>query len=132
MKLSFSEFGRLAPIAKRRIGEKLVRLIHKLFNSERVVKDIFGTEREHKALICYLPEAFKGKELPKHHSNFTECHTAAEALHRLGYSVNCGCSRAKSMAMSSPLCIIPELPNHSMLLRHSEKSFFSSGVQTLK
>lgn len=89
MKLSFSEFGRLAPIAKRRIGEKLVRLIHKLFNSERVVKDIFGTEREHKALICYLPEAFKGKELPKHHSNFTECHTAAEALHRLGYSVDC-------------------------------------------
>lgn len=95
MKLSFSELGRLLPIAKRRAGEKLVRMIQKLFNSERLVKDVFGTGRSERALVCYLPEAFNGKELPKHHSNFTECYTAAEALHRLGYSVDCA-SRGKT------------------------------------
>lgn len=94
MKLSFQEISRLLPIAKRRTGEKLTRWIQRLFNSERLSKDVFGTNHEHKALLCYLPEAFKGK-LPKHHSNFTECHTAAEALHRLGYSVDCA-SRGKT------------------------------------
>ncbi|MBQ5888917.1 MAG: glycosyltransferase [Bacteroidaceae bacterium] len=95
MKLSISEISRLLPIARRRIGEKLTRWVQKMFSNEKLKKDIFKTGREQKALLCYLPEAFNGKELPKYHSNFTECHTAAEALHRLGYSVDCA-SRGKS------------------------------------
>ena len=95
MKLSFSELGRLLPIAKRRAGEKLIHLVQKLFNSERLVKDVFGTGHSERALVCYLPEAFNSGELPMHHSNFTECYTAAETLHRLGYSVDCA-SRGKS------------------------------------
>lgn len=94
MKLSFPEISRLLPIARRRIGEKAMRMVQRLFSNEKLVKDIFGTKRERKALLCYLPEAFKGK-LPKHHSNFTECHTVAEAFHRLGYSVDCA-SRNKT------------------------------------
>ena len=94
MKFSFSEISRLLPIARRRIGERIVHTVQKLSNNEKLVKDVFGTGHEHKVLLCYLPEAFKGK-LPKHHSNFTECYTAAEALHRLGYSVDCA-SRGKT------------------------------------
>jgi hypothetical protein len=89
MKMSFSEISRLLPIAKRRTGERLTRWIHKLFNNEKLVKDIFGTKHKRKALLCYLPEAFKSKELPKHHSNYTECYTIAQALDRLGYSIDC-------------------------------------------
>ena len=89
MRLSFSEISRLLPIAKRRTGERVTRWIQKLFNNEKLVKDVFSTGHKRKALLCYLPEAFKGKELPKHHSNFTECHTIAQALDRLGYSVDC-------------------------------------------
>ncbi len=89
MKLTLSEFKRLLPIAKRRTGEKLIRLIQKMFGSEKLVKDIFKTKRERKVLLCYLPEAFKNKKQPKYHSNFTECYTAAEAFDRLGYSVDC-------------------------------------------
>ena len=55
MKLSFQEISRLLPIAKRRTGEKLTRWIQRLFNSERLAKDVFGTNHEHKALLCYLP-----------------------------------------------------------------------------
>ena len=94
MKFSFSEISRLLPIARRRIGERIVHTVQKLSNNEKLVKDVFGTGHEHKVLLCYLPEAFKGK-LPKHHSNFTECYTAAEAFHRLGYSVDCA-SRGKT------------------------------------
>ena len=89
MKSSISEISRLLPIVRRRTGETLVRWVQKLFNNEKIVKDIFGTRRERKVLICYLPDAFKGGALPKHHSNFTECYTAAEAFDRLGYSVDC-------------------------------------------
>ena len=89
MKLTLSEIKRLLPIAKRRTGEKLIRLIQKLFSSEKLVKDVFSTKREQKVLLCYLPEAFKSKKLPKYHSNFTECYVAAEAFDKLGYSVDC-------------------------------------------
>ncbi|MBQ5644090.1 MAG: glycosyltransferase [Bacteroidaceae bacterium] len=95
MKLSIFEISRLLPIARRRIGDKLTRLVQKMFSKEKLKKDIFKTGRQSKALLCYLPEAFNGKALPKYHSNFTECHTAAEALHRLGYSVDCA-SRGKT------------------------------------
>lgn len=95
MKISLSEFTRLLPIAKRRFGERLIRYVQKIFNSDKLVKDVFGTKRGQKALLCYLPEAFKGNTLPKYHSNFTECHTAAEALDKLGYSVDCA-SRNKA------------------------------------
>ena len=89
MKLSFSEISRILPIAKRRTGERLTRWIQRLFNSEKLVKNVFGTKHERRALLCYLPEAFKGKELPRHHSNLTECHTIAEAFDKLGYNVDC-------------------------------------------
>ena len=46
------------------------------------------------AALAYW-EAFKSKELPKHHSNLTECHTIAEAFDRLGYNVDCA-SRGKT------------------------------------
>ena len=89
MKLSLSEISRLWPIARRKTGEKLVGWIQKLFNDEKLVKDVFSSKRERKALICYLPEAFKDNSRPKYHSNFTECYTVAEAFDRLGYSVDC-------------------------------------------
>ena len=95
MKLSISKIKRLLPIAKRRAGERLTHLVQKLFGSEKLVKDIFNTKRNRRALLCYLPEAFKGTTPPKHHSNFTECRAAAEALDRLGYSVDCA-SRNKT------------------------------------
>lgn len=95
MKLSFSEIYRILPIARRRTGEKLTRWIQRLFNSEKLVKNVFDAKYERRALLCYLPEAFKSKELPKHHSNLTECHTIAEAFDRLGYNVDCA-SRGKT------------------------------------
>ena len=94
MKLNCSKISRLWPIARRRAGEWLVRVVQRLFVPERLVKDVFGTRRERRALLCYLPEAFKGGSLPKHHSNLTECCSAAKALDRLGYSVDCA-SRGK-------------------------------------
>ena len=105
MKLTFSEITRLLPIAKRRLGERLSRLVQKAFGNEKLVKDVFGTGREKRALLCYLPEAFCSKSLPKYHSNFTECHAAAEALDRLGYSVDCA-SRNKTGIDYSPYDIV--------------------------
>lgn len=89
MKFSLSEISRLWPIARRKAGEALVRWVQRMSGNEKLVKDVFRTKRERKALLCYLPEAFKGSSLPKHHSNFTECHAAAEAFNRLGFSVDC-------------------------------------------
>ena len=95
MKLSFSEISRILPIAKRRTGAILTRWIQRVFNSEKLVKNVFDAKHERRALLCYLPEAFNGKELPRHHSNLTECHTIAEAFDRLGYNVDCA-SRGKA------------------------------------
>lgn len=105
MKLTLSEITRLLPIAKRRLGERVLRLVQKAFGNEKLVKDVFGTRREKRALLCYLPEAFSCKSLPKYHSNFTECHAAAEALDRLGYSVDCA-SRNKTGIDYSPYDIV--------------------------
>lgn len=95
MKLSFSEISRLCPILRRKVGEWFVECAKKLAVPEKLVKDVFGKKRERKVLICYLPEAFGGDELPKHHSNLTECRSVANAFDRLGYSVDCA-SRGKS------------------------------------
>ena len=94
MKLSFSEISRLCPILRRKVGEWFVGCAKKLAVPEKLVKDVFGKKRERKVLICYLPEAFGGDELPKHHSNLTECRSVANAFDRLGYSVDCA-SRGK-------------------------------------
>ena len=88
MKFTRSEFRRIVPIARRRIGNAIVAWVQRLFANRRLSRDVFGSGSERKALICYLPEAFDGP-LPKSHSNFTECYAAAKAFHRLGYSVDC-------------------------------------------
>ena len=100
MKISLSELTRILPIAKRRAGEKLVQIVNRLFNNEKLLKDVFGTKRSQKALLCYLPEAFSRKRLPKYHSNFTECYTIAEVLDRLGYSVDCASRNKKGIDYS--------------------------------
>lgn len=105
MKLTLSEITRLLPIAKRRLGEKLSRMVQKVFSNEKLVKDVFGTKREKRALLCYLPESFDGKTFPKYHSNFTECYTVAETLDRLGYSIDCA-SRNKTGIDYSPYDIV--------------------------
>lgn len=88
MKFTRSEFRRILPIARRRIGNSIVAWVQRLFADRTLKRNIFGSEHKRRALICYLPEAFEGK-LPLSHSNFTECYTAAKALHSLGFSVDC-------------------------------------------
>ncbi|MBR5891124.1 MAG: glycosyltransferase [Bacteroidaceae bacterium] len=88
MKFTRSEIKRILPIARRRIGNAIVSWVQRLFANRRLAKDVFGCGYQQRALICYLPEAFDGA-LPKSHSNFTECHTAAMVFHRLGYRVDC-------------------------------------------
>lgn len=95
MIFSLSEIRRIFPIAKRRIGATIVSWIQHIFSSEKLVKDVFGTNSDKRVLLCHLPEAFAGGALPKHHSNLTECYTVAKCFARLGYSVDCT-SRAKS------------------------------------
>ena len=94
MKFTISEIKRLLPIVKRVTGAKIIRLVERLFSSEKIKRDVFGTKRERRVLLCYLPEAFKRGKLPVYHSNFTECRVIAEAFDRLGYSVDCA-SRGK-------------------------------------
>lgn len=94
MKFKISELARLWPIARRRIGNSLVEWVQKLFSNEKLIRDVFGTRRKRRVLLCHLPEAFKFGKLPKYHSNFTECHVIARCFDRLGYSVDCS-SRAK-------------------------------------
>lgn len=94
MKLNRSEIARLWPIAKRRTAEKLVSWIQRLFSNEKLKKNLFRTRHSKHVLLCHLPEAFAAKELPKHHSNLTECLVIARCFNRLGYNVDCS-SRAK-------------------------------------
>lgn len=89
MKLSFSEISRLYPIAKRRIANTLISWLQKLLLTEKYKRNVFGSKHTKSVLICHLPEAFDKKELPKYHSNFTECHTIAKCFDKLGYSVDC-------------------------------------------
>ena len=105
MKPSFSEISRIWPIAKRRIGERIISWVQRLFSSDRLVRDVFGRERGKRVLMCHLPEAFTGKELPKHHSNLTECHVVARCFDRLGYSVDCS-SRTKRGIDYSPYEVV--------------------------
>ena len=84
MKLTRSEFRRILPIARRRIGNKIVAWVQRLFADRTLKRNVFGSKHERRALICYLPEAFNGK-LPLSHSNFTECYTAAKVFHELGF-----------------------------------------------
>lgn len=105
MKPSFSEISRIWPIAKRRIGERIISWVQRLFSSDRLVKDVFGRGRGKRVLMCHLPEAFTGKELPKHHSNLTECHVVARCFDRLGYSVDCS-SRTKTDIDYSPYEVV--------------------------
>lgn len=95
MKTSLSEIKRILPIAKRRTAMAITSFVQKILAGETLVKNLFDdTDGRRKALVCYLPEAFKYKIPPKHHSNMTECRIAAEALHRLGFQVDCA-SRGK-------------------------------------
>ena len=94
MKISLSEISRLLPIVKRRMAAKIIAFVEKIFSSDKLHRDVFGRNRERKVLLCGIPEAFDGKELPKYHSNFTETYSAAMAFDRLGYSVDCS-SRTK-------------------------------------
>lgn len=105
MKPSFSEISRIWPIAKRRMGERIIYWVQRLFSSDRLVKDVFGRGRGKRVLMCHLPEAFTGKELPKHHSNLTECHVVARCFDRLGYSVDCS-SRTKTGIDYSPYEVV--------------------------
>ena len=105
MKPSFSEISRIWPIAKRRAGEKIISWVRRLFSSDRLVKDVFGRGRGRRVLMCHLPEAFTGKELPKHHSNLTECHVVARCFDRLGYRVDCS-SRTKTGIDYSPYEVV--------------------------
>ena len=95
MKICLSEISRLWPIVKRRVANTLIMWLQKLLLSEQYKKDVFKKKRTKKVLMCHLPEAFTGKELPKYHSNFTECYTIAKCFDRLGYSVDC-VSRTKT------------------------------------
>ena len=88
MKFTRSEFSRVFPILRRRIGDAVVKWVQKLFANRRLLENIFARNGSRRVLICYLPEAFDGK-LPKYHSNFTECYTAAKVFDRLGFSVDC-------------------------------------------
>lgn len=105
MKLNRSEIARIWPIAKRRIGEKIVSWVQRIFSSDRLVKDVFRKRSSKRVLMCHLPEAFTGKTRPKHHSNLTECLVVAKCFDRLGYSVDCA-SRTKTGIDYTPYDIV--------------------------
>ena len=105
MKLSLDEIKRVLPIAKRRLATKLVCWVQRILSDEKLIKNVFKSEHKRRVLLCHLPEAFATKELPKHHSNLTECRTAAECFHKLGYRVDCT-SRANTGIDYSPYDIV--------------------------
>lgn len=104
MKFTRSEIKRILPIARRRIGNAIVGWVQKLFIPGRLKRNIFGNGHKHRALICYLPEAFDAP-LPKSHSNFTECYMAAKAFDSLGYNVDCA-SRNNTEIDYSPYDVV--------------------------
>lgn len=135
MKISRSEIKRILPIAKRRIATKLIGLVERLFLSEKMVKDVFGTKREKRVLLCHLPEAFTGKQLYKHHSNLTECSIIARCFHRLGYSVDCT-SRANTNINYAPYDVVFGISGNAFLgsFTHDAQTkplriFYSVGAQ---
>lgn len=105
MKLSLTEIKRVLPIAKRRLATKLTYWVQRILSDEKLIKNVFNSTYKKRVLLCHLPEAFESKEIPKHHSNLTECHVAAECFHKLGYRVDCT-SRANTGIDYSPYDII--------------------------
>ena len=95
MRFGLSEISRLLPIVKRRMANSVISWLQKLLLTEHYKKDVFGKTYAKRVLMCHIPEAFLGKELPKYHSNFTECYTIAKCFDKLGYSVDC-VSRTKT------------------------------------
>ena len=136
MKLKISEISRLWPIAKRRMGEKIVSWVQRLFSNDRLVKDVFGKRSNKRVLMCHLPEAFDSKQPPKHHSNLTEGLVIARCFDRLGYSVDCA-SRTKRGIDYSPYDIVFGINGNAFMESFSAKSgfeplriFYSVGAET--
>ena len=136
MKLNRSEISRLWPIAKRRAGETLTRWIQRLFSNDKLVKDVFRTGHAKRVLMCHLPEAFAGKQQPKHHSNLTECMVVARCFDRMGYRVDCA-SRAKTGIDYSPYDIVFGINGNAFMGSFSSdphikplRIFYSVGAET--
>ena len=133
MKLTRSEFRRILPIARRRIGNKIVAWVQRLFADRTLKRNVFGSKHERRALICYLPEAFNGK-LPLSHSNFTECYTAAKVFHELGFNVDCA-SRDNDKIDYSPYEVVYGITSTAYARSFSTTSeplriFYSVGAHT--
>ncbi len=134
MKFTRSEFRRIIPIARRRIGSAIVAWMQRLFANRRLSQDVFKSGYSRRVLICYLPEAFDGT-LPKSHSNFTECYAAAKAFHRLGYRVDCA-SRENDRVDYTPYEVVYGITSLSYARSFSTKGkeplriFYSVGAHT--
>lgn len=136
MKLSPSEISRLWPIAKRRMGERIVSWVQRIFSGDRLVKDVFRKHSSKRVLMCHLPEAFTGKAQPKHHSNLTECLVVAKCFDRLGYSVDCS-SRTKTGIDYAPYDIVFGINGNAFMGSFSADAgikplriFYSVGAET--
>lgn len=137
MRISLSEISRLLPIAKRRVANTMIAWLQKLLLSEQYKKDVFKKGYTRRVLMCHLPEAFSGKELPKYHSNFTECYTIAKCFDKLGYSVDC-VSRTKTGIDYSQYDIVFGINGNAFMGAFSAnvkvkplKIFYSVGAETL-
>ena len=136
MRIGFSEISRLLPIAKRRMANTLISWLQKLLLTEHYKKDVFKKGYSKRVLMCHIPEAFIGKELPKYHSNFTECHTIARCFDKLGYSVDC-VSRTKTGLDYSQYDIVFGINGNAFMDAFSTdekikpiKIFYSVGAET--
>ncbi|MBR4066441.1 MAG: glycosyltransferase [Bacteroidaceae bacterium] len=136
MKLNRSEISRIWPIAKRRMGARIVSWIQRLFSTDRLVKNVFHEKHDKRVLLCHLPEAFGGKELPKHHSNLTECLVIAKCFSRLGYNVDCA-SRAKTGIDYTPYDVVFGINGNAFMGSFSpsagvspQRIFYSVGAET--
>lgn len=136
MKLNRSEISRIWPIAKRRMGARIVSWIQRLFSTDRLVKNVFHEKHDKRVLLCHLPEAFSGKELPKHHSNLTECLVIAKCFSRLGYNVDCA-SRAKTGIDYTPYDVVFGINGNAFMGSFSpcagvspQRIFYSVGAET--
>ena len=136
MRIRLTEISRLLPIAKRRVANTIIAWVQKLLLSEQYKKDVFKKGYTKRVLMCHLPEAFTGKELPKYHSNFTECYTIARCFDRLGYSVDC-VSRTKTGIDYSQYDIVFGINGNAFMGAFSAnekvkplKIFYSVGAET--
>ncbi len=136
MRIRVSEISRLLPIAKRRVANTIISWLQKLLLTEHYRKDVFGKGYGKRVLMCHLPEAFTGKELPKYHSNFTECYIIAKCFDRLGYSVDC-VSRTKTGIDYSQYDIVFGINGNAFMGAFSAdekvkplKIFYSVGAET--